>query len=205
MTEDPEQRIADLERGVSTSGALPDAPRRTMLIGWVVLGLLATGLAVGGGLILAGHSQRTVPGGPVTAEPPPHTNLPTEPPVPTPTTPIPATPTPATVPPVPTGGPTMPTLPNARPPGKAGSLSVTGIERNETFACEGRNVDVSGVDNTVILTGRCPRVEVSGVGNSVRVDTAAEIIVSGLENDVVFLAGDPLVEKSGLRNEVNRG
>lgn len=170
-----------------------------MLIGWVVLGLLAAGLAVGGGLILAGHSQQTVPGGPVTAAPPPHTNLPTA--LPT----EPSVPTPATVLPPPKGSPTAPTLPTARPPGKSGALSVAGIERSENFECAGRNVDISGVDNTVVLTGRCSRVEVSGVGNSVRVDAAAEIIVSGLENDVVFLAGDPQVEKSGLRNEVNRG
>lgn len=199
LNEDPEQRIADLERGLSAPETVPhpDTPGRGpgMVVGWIALGLLIAGLVVGGGVILAGQTNRTVPGGPVAAEPPPHTNLPTA-------TPLPTRPT---VPPIPTDGPTLTTIPSTEPPGSGGSLSISGIERNESFDCEGRNIDVSGVDNTVVLTGRCPRVEVSGIGNSVRVEAAAELIVSGLDNTVVFLTGDPLIEKSGLRNEVSRG
>lgn len=211
MTEDPERRIAALERGLSTPEPAPhpDAPRRGagMVVGWIALGLLLAALVVGGGVILTGQSQRTVPGGPVAVEPP-------LPDIPTDTDMPPTAPGFPTVPPVPTVRPMPPptpvpppisALPTPGQPGTDGALSVSGIDRNETFDCEGRKVEVSGVDNTVVLTGRCTRVEVSGIGNSVRLDTSGEIVVSGLDNTVVYLSGDPKVDKSGMRNDVSRG
>lgn len=202
MTEDPEQRIAELERGVSGPAAGPDPaaagaepPRRTGLrVGFLMLGLLLFALAVGGATILTGQSQRTVPGAAVAAEPPP------------------VRPTTATARPTRTGLPTpRPTVtpevpvPPGGPPGTGGSLSVAGVDRTETIPCEGRDISVSGVDNTVVLTGRCGRVDVSGIHNSVRVDAAAEIEVSGMDNDVVYLSGDPRLQQSGLRNRLARG
>lgn len=198
MTEDPEQRIADLEQGLARPEPGPGtaAPTRAGLrLGWIVFALLVAALVVGGGLLLVGSAQNTVPGVPVAAEPPdPPTQslLPTarpEPPV-QPSTGAPVTPEI----PVPPGG----------PPG-GGALSVSGIDRNETIDCAGRTVTVSGVGNAVVLTGRCDRVDISGVRNSVRIDEAAEIIVSGLDNDVVYLSGNPRLDESGLRNRLSRG
>lgn len=64
---------------------------------------------------------------------------------------------------------------------------------------------ISGVDNTVVLTGRCARVEVSGIENRVSIEEAAEIVVSGLNNEVRFRSGTPELNKSGLGNTVERG
>ena len=42
---------------------------------------------------------------------------------------------------------------------------------------------ISGVDNTVVLTGRCTRVEVPESRIEVNIGEAAAIVVSGLNNE----------------------
>ncbi len=200
MTEDPERRIADLERGLTlpdaeAGSALSTPPRSGLLLGWIALCLLIAALIVGGGVILAGHSRQTVPGVPVAADPPSTAPRPSSRPTVEPTA------EPTMAPPV---LPEIPVPPQG-PTAAGGTISVSGIDRTETIACDGRVVTVSGVDNTVVITGRCERVDVSGVRNSVRIDEAAEIVVSGLDNDVVYLYGDPMLDQSGLRNQVARG
>ena len=144
-----------------------------MRVGWAVLGLLTLALVVGGGVILADNAHRTVVGAPVSEW----------------------TPTP-TVAPVPTGTGTAPVPPT-------GPVGVAGVGTRQELFCDGNAVTVSGVDNTVIITGRCTRVDVSGVDNSVTLDESWVIAVSGLNNTVTYRSGTPELSKSGIGNTVN--
>lgn len=91
--------------------------------------------------------------------------------------------------------------PNQSPPG--GSINVAGSRNKRTVACNESTAFISGVDNTVTLTGHCTRVDVSGVQNTVTVNASDTIVVSGVRNTVVFLTGTPQLEKSGIDNTIN--
>jgi hypothetical protein len=79
------------------------------------------------------------------------------------------------------------------------------VGADRTVACTDGDVMISGVDNTVALTGRCARVEVSGIENRVSIEEAAAIVVSGLDNEVRFRSGTPELTKSGPGNTLERG
>ncbi|MCW2554425.1 MAG: hypothetical protein JWR78_4206, partial [Mycobacterium sp.] len=66
-------------------------------------------------------------------------------------------------------------------------------------------VNVSGVSNTVVITGQCRSVTVSGVENTITVETAATISASGFDNRVTYLSGAPQIENSGDSNVVEKG
>lgn len=199
--EDPETRIADLERSASFpagAGAPPDAPATGMRLGWIVLGLLIAGLVVGGVMILADRSGRPVAGRPTTP-PVAAGDGPTIGPTRTASaTPAPDSPTPPRPRPAPTGAPT---------PKAGGPISVSGVESRRTIDCADGvlSVNISGVKNTVVLTGRCARVEVSGIENRVTIEEAGAIDVSGLNNVVRFASGTPELSKSGIGNTLERG
>ncbi|MCB1263335.1 MAG: DUF3060 domain-containing protein [Mycobacterium sp.] len=181
--EDPEARIAGLERSLSASAAHVETPptaiRSGLRLGWVLLAVLVTGLVISGGVMLVDHRTRTVAGWP-TGEQTPEVVAPAPE---IPTAPAPSRPAP------PTGEP----------------ITVSGVGGDRTVACTDGDVMISGVDNTVVLTGRCARVEVSGIENRVSIEEAAEIVVSGLNNEVRFRSGTPELNKSGLGNTVERG
>jgi hypothetical protein len=85
------------------------------------------------------------------------------------------------------------------------SLTIVGAEENKTLACAGRYVSVSGVRNTVALTGRCAGLTVSGIGNVITVDAPPTIAASGINDRVTYRSGDPEVSTSGIDNVVERG
>ena len=86
-----------------------------------------------------------------------------------------------------------------------GGHAFTGIAQTEAHACaEGENIDVSGTNNHVTLTGPCGEVTVSGLGQSVTVETAQEISVSGKNNTVTWSRGEPKVTRSGSGNQALR-
>jgi DUF3060 family protein len=89
------------------------------------------------------------------------------------------------------------------PPG--GDVSVSGVGGNRTIACNDSVVDISGVDNTVKLTGPCRSVTVSGVQNTVTVESAATISASGFDNRITYLSGTPQIDNSGDSNVVAKG
>ena len=89
------------------------------------------------------------------------------------------------------------------PPG--GNLTVSGISQNRTIACNDSVVTVSGITNTVVLTGHCASLTVIGSQNVVTVDTADTIDASGIENQVTFHSGSPSVQNSGISNVVQLG
>jgi hypothetical protein len=88
------------------------------------------------------------------------------------------------------------------PPG--GQFSVSGIEGNKRVACNDSLINVSGVSNTVTITGHCVSVTVSGVKNEVIVESVDRIGASGFENRVTFQSGDPQIDNFG-DNVVERG
>lgn len=78
-----------------------------------------------------------------------------------------------------------------------GELSVAGIDKNETIACNDANVNISGVNNRIHLIGHCLSVTVSGVNNRVTVASTDTIGASGLDNQVIYLSGDPEIDATG--------
>jgi hypothetical protein len=79
-----------------------------------------------------------------------------------------------------------------------GSVSVSGRDETQTVVCDGGgDVSVSGVINTVTITGHCTDVNVSGIENKVVVDSSDEIHASGFGNTVTYHFGEPRIDKSG--------
>ncbi len=91
----------------------------------------------------------------------------------------------------------------AAPPGA--ELSVSGINENRTLACNDNIVRVSGVSNTVSITGHCTSLSVSGVQNSIIVESVDSIEASGFDNKVTYHAGVPKISTSGDSNVVQQG
>lgn len=102
-----------------------------------------------------------------------------------------------------TSGPSAPQTSPAPPPG--GKLSVAGINENRTIACNDNIVSISGVSNTVLITGHCARISVSGVQNQITVDSVDVIDASGFNNKLTYHSGTPKVSNSGDSNVVQRG
>jgi Protein of unknown function (DUF3060) len=89
------------------------------------------------------------------------------------------------------------------PPG--GQLNIAGINENRTVACNDSIVSVSGVSNTVVITGHCASLSVSGVQNSITVDVVDTIDASGFNNKVTYHSGTPKISNAGDSNVVQQG
>ncbi|MCV7224604.1 DUF3060 domain-containing protein [Mycolicibacterium komossense] len=197
--DDPEARIRELERPLSdvaratelgvgrdTSGHPP--PNRSRL--WLVLAVIAVGLiAVAGGAVAYSTRSATTSGPPISIAPSDElggaSTIDTR------------VSTPGTVAVAPT--------PPAEQPGPDGRFSVSGIGENKTLACDESVVNISGVSNTVVITGHCASVQISGVSNMVTIDSAGEINASGIQNRITFHSGEPEVNNSGSGNTVEQG
>jgi hypothetical protein len=113
----------------------------------------------------------------------------------------------------PTGRPVVPgstiQAPTAEPPVSVltpgDSFNVSGIGANKTIACNDSIVSVSGMNNTVVVTGHCVSLTVSGMDNVITVDSADTIGASGFDNRVTFKSGSPEVNNSGGGNVVEQG
>lgn len=96
--------------------------------------------------------------------------------------------------------------PSTSPTAPSGAeLSVSGIGENRTLACNDNIVRVSGVSNTVSITGHCTSLSVSGVQNSIIVESVDSIEASGFDNKVTYHAGAPKISNSGDSNVVEQG
>ncbi|WP_141120254.1 DUF3060 domain-containing protein, partial [Mycobacterium malmoense] len=84
-------------------------------------------------------------------------------------------------------------------------VTISGMGENRTFACNDNVVNVTGVSNTVVITGHCASLAVSGVQNDITVDAVDGIEVSGLGNKVTYHSGTPKVSNTGSANVVQRG
>lgn len=102
--------------------------------------------------------------------------------------------------------PSIPAVPGDEPaqakPGQ--QLSISGVEKNQTLACNDAIINVSGVNNTVTLTGHCESVTVSGVNNRVKIDATDKISASGFDNQVTYSSGDPQIDTTDS-NTVQQG
>ena len=194
--DDPEARIRELERPLSDYGAPVEltapsigsqghrSPRGNGRGYAVMFGVMAAVFVIAAAaalLLMSRGPTGTTPG---------HPTLPGG------AAPAPSLPEPA--PPV-VASPAVPA------PARGVTIIITGAGENKTLACEGNDVTVSGVSNTVVLTGQCAGLTVSGIGNIITVDEAASITASGLNNRVTYHAGKPEVGTSGLDNVVERG
>jgi hypothetical protein len=111
---------------------------------------------------------------------------------------------PNTVTQTPGAGPS--TAPPSKPlPPAGGNLSAAGINENQTIACNDSIVNVSGISNTVVITGHCKSLDVSGVQNKVTVDAVDTIEASGFNNQITYHTGSPSIDKSGDGNVVQQG
>jgi hypothetical protein len=100
--------------------------------------------------------------------------------------------------------------PSTAPPSKplppvGGNLSAAGINESQTIACNDSIVNVSGISNTVVITGHCKSLDVSGVQNKVTVDAVDTIEASGFNNQITYHTGSPSIDKSGDGNVVQQG
>ncbi|WP_232327125.1 DUF3060 domain-containing protein [Mycobacterium sherrisii] len=87
----------------------------------------------------------------------------------------------------------------------AGTLQVSGSGMKRTVPCNGGYLSVSGVSNTVIVTGHCTSVSVAGKENRVTIDSADAISISGVGNVMTYHWGSPLITNTGTSNTVGQG
>jgi hypothetical protein len=100
----------------------------------------------------------------------------------------------------------VPQVPSAEAPVAPGDpITVAGMGQNKTIACNEGSVSISGMENTIVLTGHCLSVNVSGIENIVTVDSAEAIVASGFDNRVTFKTGAPQISNSGGDNVVEQG
>jgi hypothetical protein len=101
---------------------------------------------------------------------------------------------------------TRASTPSASPtPRPGGRLSVSGTNENRTIACNDNIVNVSGVSNTVVITGHCTSLTVSGVQNAITVDAVDSIDVSGFDNKITYHSGTPKISNADGSNVVQQG
>jgi hypothetical protein len=86
-----------------------------------------------------------------------------------------------------------------------GVVTIPGISVNKTIACNEGTVNISGMENTIVITGHCLSVNVSGIDNNVTVDSADSIVASGFNNKITFKTGSPEITNSGGDNVVEQG
>lgn len=181
--DDPEARIRELERPLSVSvdaaeltASGPRGNRPRITVALGALAAVAAAAAAAAAFLVTDGSTSTTPGRPA----------------------------------VPRGAdaPTSSRVPAAAPPATTApgeTLMVLGAEQSKTLVCAGNDVSVSGVRNTVVLTGPCAGLTVSGIGNVITVDSTPTITTSGIDNRITYRSGDPEVSTSGLGNIVERG
>lgn len=90
-------------------------------------------------------------------------------------------------------------------PQPSGTLSVSGVGLHRNLQCTNNYVTISGIDNTVEITGHCSAVTVSGAKNTITVDSTAKILVSGIDNHITYRTGTPQVNNAGFDNTVEPG
>ncbi|WP_375768778.1 DUF3060 domain-containing protein [Archangium gephyra] len=88
-------------------------------------------------------------------------------------------------------------------------LEISGSGSQESHRCSPKTeVNISGSDNDITLTGECKRVSVNGSTNKVKVEAVATIDVTGSDNQVTWKravgAKKPKVNRTGSNNKVTQ-
>jgi hypothetical protein len=97
----------------------------------------------------------------------------------------------------------IPQEPSPIAPG--GVVTIGGISANKTIACNEGSINISGMENKIVITGHCLSVNVSGVENVVTVDSSESITASGFDNKITFKTGTPEINNSGADNVIEQG
>ena len=89
------------------------------------------------------------------------------------------------------------------------ALEISGSESQESHRCSpATEVNISGSDNDITLTGECKRVSVNGSTNKVKVEAVAAIDVTGSDNQIIWKravgAKKPKVNRTGHNNKVTQ-
>jgi hypothetical protein len=161
---------------------------------WIVAALFVVGVLALVGGIAAFAAHRFSHGSTVVLSPTPSTSQVRSSPRTTPRSPTPSASR------TPSAGPST-----SPPPPQGGEVIITGINENKTVACNDNVVTVSGVSNTVVITGHCVSLTVTGLNNAITVDAADTIDASGLNNQVTYHSGSPKITKAGDGNVVQQG
>ncbi len=91
------------------------------------------------------------------------------------------------------------------PPRSGEPINITGVGAVQNVACDGNTVMISGASNTVTITGTCTSLLISGIGNTVVLDSAAQIVASGFNNRVTYHSGNPEIVGADDSNTITRG
>ena len=88
----------------------------------------------------------------------------------------------------------------------AGSITITGSGKEETYDGTGKNVTISGSKNRIRITGYPSTITVSGSNNDVYADGAKTITVAGSNNLIAYYNlinnQKPAITISGVKNSV---
>jgi hypothetical protein len=85
------------------------------------------------------------------------------------------------------------------------AIRVSGVEQQRTIPCEGRDVFVDGVDNTLTFTGVCASLSVAGTDNTIVIGLkpGASVAVEGTGQTVRWRSErEPKVRIDGVDNRV---
>jgi hypothetical protein len=86
-----------------------------------------------------------------------------------------------------------------------GSLSVGGNNEIKTIECNDGSVNLSGNNGNFTVTGHCATVGVSGNNTRVTVDSADVINASGINTVTIYHHGEPKITKGGINVSVSQG
>ena len=87
------------------------------------------------------------------------------------------------------------------------AIRISGVEQQRTIPCEGRDVFVDGVDNTLTFTGACASLRVAGTDNTIVIGLkpGASVGVEGTGQTVRWRSErEPKVKIVGVDNRVVR-
>jgi hypothetical protein len=86
-----------------------------------------------------------------------------------------------------------------------GSVSVGGNNETKTIECDAGSATLSGNNGNFTVTGHCATVNVSGNNTHATIEWADVIIASGINTVTIYHKGEPKVTKSGINVSVSQG
>lgn len=91
-----------------------------------------------------------------------------------------------------------------------GTVQIDTYNAEIVLDCQGRDVAIGGLFNTIVLTGQCSELEISGIRNGVTIEAVDTIVLYGSFNTVTWqqstVTGEtPAIEDNGVDNVVQQG
>ncbi|MGO9381758.1 MAG: DUF3060 domain-containing protein [Mycobacterium sp.] len=105
---------------------------------------------------------------------------------------------------------------------RGGNMTFTGSNETNVLTCDGGDISVTGGSSTVVIIGHCATVTVAGhnnrvridsvgtmrvdgTSNNVKIDSADTINASGSDNTVAYYSGTPNIADTGSSNHIHQG